>query len=192
MIHEARSQRADILATAGRLVAARGIGISLNAVAEAAGVSKGGLMYHFPTKNDLLVALATQMLEDFRARVLAAAGAAPGGPGRLLRAYVDVTCDDIVRPDAVERTALMGALFANPQCHALIEADARRWEDDLVADGLHPERARLIMLAADGLSMLSGFRAGDAELDRIEEQRVLLHDLSRRTGRVVGEVRGPE
>ncbi|MBN8999427.1 MAG: helix-turn-helix transcriptional regulator, partial [Rhizobiales bacterium] len=49
--------------------------LSLDAVAERAGVSKGGLLYHFPTKQDLLKALVERHL----AAIEAAVEVAPGG-----------------------------------------------------------------------------------------------------------------
>ena len=49
--------------------------LSLDAVAERAGISKGGLLYHFPTKQDLLKALVERHL----AAIEAAVEVAPGG-----------------------------------------------------------------------------------------------------------------
>jgi AcrR family transcriptional regulator len=52
------SSRDKIVAAAERLVAREGAAhLTLDAVAEEAGVSKGGLLYHFKTKNELIEAI---------------------------------------------------------------------------------------------------------------------------------------
>jgi AcrR family transcriptional regulator len=48
--------------------------VTLEAVAAEAGVSKGGLLYHFPTKDALLEALVQDWLDRFEADVEAEAG----------------------------------------------------------------------------------------------------------------------
>ena len=87
--------RERILAESTRLFVAAGYnGISMREIAEAVGVSKAGLYYHFRDKEDLFVAI----LDDSLARVaqaVAAARAVPGG----------------IRP---QLAALVRALFAQP------------------------------------------------------------------------------
>ncbi len=39
--------------------------LSLDRIAEVSGVSKGGLLYHFPTKESVLVALVSRLIETF-------------------------------------------------------------------------------------------------------------------------------
>ncbi|MFZ1990970.1 MAG: helix-turn-helix domain-containing protein, partial [Alphaproteobacteria bacterium] len=67
--------REPILSAAGRVIAEMGARhLTLDAVAREAGVSKGGLLYHFPSKDALLAA----MVEDFCGRLAAAAPAESG------------------------------------------------------------------------------------------------------------------
>ena len=68
--------------------------VTLEGVAAHVGLTKGGLLYHFASKQDLLVGLATEWLERFRRAVLDAVDPADGSPGRLVRAYVQVSIDE--------------------------------------------------------------------------------------------------
>ncbi|MCD0167012.1 TetR/AcrR family transcriptional regulator, partial [Deinococcus sp. 12RED42] len=46
--------RAALLAAASTVLREQGASLSLDAVARAAGVSKGGLLHHYPTRDALL------------------------------------------------------------------------------------------------------------------------------------------
>lgn len=57
--------RQQLLAVAARLAAERGVGaVTLDAVAAASGVSKGGLLHHFPTKASLLEGMLDSLLDQ--------------------------------------------------------------------------------------------------------------------------------
>ncbi len=62
------SKREHILSAAARLAEASEP-ISLDRIAAAAGVSKGGLLYHFPSRRDLLVALVASFVRSFEAEI---------------------------------------------------------------------------------------------------------------------------
>lgn len=56
-----RARRAAVLDAARRLFAKQGFkGASLAAIAQEAGLTDAGLLYHFPTKNDLLLAVIAE------------------------------------------------------------------------------------------------------------------------------------
>ena len=56
-----RARRAAVLEAARRLFASQGVkGASLAAIAQEAGITDAGLLYHFPTKNDLLLAVVAE------------------------------------------------------------------------------------------------------------------------------------
>ena len=84
-----RSVIEKILESAERVVASNGVpGLTLDAVAKHAGVSKGGLLHHFPSKNALLSALVKQHVSAWRADIMRAYDAQPRGPGRFARAML--------------------------------------------------------------------------------------------------------
>jgi AcrR family transcriptional regulator len=73
---DARRNRERVLRTAQQLFATEGLGVSLDEIARRAGVGPGTVHRHFPAKEALYLAVATDMLEQLvaEAEVLAAAG----------------------------------------------------------------------------------------------------------------------
>ncbi|CAG9428700.1 MULTISPECIES: TetR/AcrR family transcriptional regulator [Providencia] len=83
-------KRQEELLNAARVIAGReGIAaLSLNAVAREAGVSKGGLMHHFPSKQELIHALFIQLLDIMDVRIAAIMANDSDPYGRFSRAYL--------------------------------------------------------------------------------------------------------
>jgi len=145
--------RRIIVDAATTLVAQRGSAVSIAEIAAAAGVSKGGLLYHFPTKEDLLRAGALELFESFRTRVYDAAQHEPEGtPGRLNRAYIRTSFADAADEGLREMIAVAAQLMSEPSIVELSDADGDRWREDLTADGLPLSVVRLIVAATDGVS----------------------------------------
>ena len=73
---DARRNRERVLRTAQQLFAAEGLGVSLDEIARRAGVGPGTVHRHFPTKEALYLAVATDQFKQLvaEAEVLAATG----------------------------------------------------------------------------------------------------------------------
>ena len=73
---DARRNREQVLRTARQLFATEGLGVSLDEIARRAGVGPGTVHRHFPAKEALYLAVATDMLKQLvaEAEVLAATG----------------------------------------------------------------------------------------------------------------------
>ncbi len=85
------NSRQKIIDAALELIQAHGASnVSLDAVAERAGLSKGGLLYNFPSKTDLLQALVAHHIDLFAAEMSAAEQSFEndGKPNTLIRSYV--------------------------------------------------------------------------------------------------------
>ena len=80
----AKAQTRDrLLDTAIATVRTHGItGLTLDSVAKEAGVSKGGLLHHFRSKDMLIETMLRRLFAQFAARVQAYADAEPPTPGR--------------------------------------------------------------------------------------------------------------
>lgn len=144
--------RQALLDAATRVVRDGGAaGLTLEAVARSAGVSKGGLLYHFPTKEALIAAMIDDLQTRFEAEVAAAlARDTEPGPGRWLRAFVRATFG--IAPQELDLTAsLLAAAGTNPALLAPLREAFARWQALAEADGLAPAQATLVRLAADGL-----------------------------------------
>jgi AcrR family transcriptional regulator len=158
-----------VLEAASEVFRARGVNATLDDVARHAGVSKGGLVYHFSSKDTLVSALVTTMLEEFRAAVLECLEPADDQPGRLLRAYVRASFSTLDTGEAREASALIAQLISTPAVAEVAHADAARWKDDLGADGLPSDVVTLVVSAADGASTAPLWGAG---LDDVERARL--------------------
>ncbi|PZR52308.1 TetR/AcrR family transcriptional regulator [Xylanimonas oleitrophica] len=167
-----RTRRA-ILDAAAQVVRERGTSAPLDEVARRAGVSKGGLLYHFSGKDDLLHALAADFLERFRAAVLAAVDPDDDAPGRLVRAYVRASIEEALdSATARESLALLAHLAAVPAVAQVGREDSQRWDAELRADGLPDDVRTLVVAAADGVSAqpLWGADASAAELTALRDR----------------------
>lgn len=136
--------------------------LTLDAVAAQAGVSKGGLLYHFKSKRELLDGLVTRWLDEFQADIDAA-------PGNFVARYVRAS--DGAK---AEEAGLLAALVADPQVLTTVRERYAGWQD-AVASGDDPVGATIARLAADGLWLadLLGMAPPQGELRRAVLARLL-------------------
>ena len=152
------SSRETILDAAEAVVLAAGAAhLTLDAVAERAGVSKGGLLYNFHTKELLLQAMVDRQMhriEQARARAL---DQLPPGAGRELKACVLMSGDRRLDNERQLGSATLAATANNPRLlDPFREAHRRRLEWFRSGDsaGLPFDRAAVVALAVDGLCLL--------------------------------------
>ena len=145
--------RMRLLEAATRIVVEQGIdGFTLDAVAQAAGISKGGLLHHYASKEALILALIVHVLATFESEMEQALdpGEPAGTPGRWTRAYIHLsfTTDERARDLGVAFTLMMQR---TPELVASVSGSFTRIWDALDHDGLDPVQAALIRSAADGV-----------------------------------------
>lgn len=145
----AKSTRSRILDAADALARSDGPGhLSLDAVAQKAGVSKGGLLYHFPTKTRLLEALVEEFLSGFdtmlRAREVDAR------KDDLISAYVDLFLQERRLGDPPP-SGLLAALAEDPELLAPVRRYERDFLDRIRANAADPPLATLAFLAVHGI-----------------------------------------
>ena len=133
-----------------------GVGhLTLEAAAHQAGLSKGGVLYHFPTRDALVAAMVARIIEQFEediAAYLPEEGApGHGGPGAFTRAYVRATMAPISEGEERLGAALLAAAAAEPALLVPLQDAAESWQARLVDDGLDPTTATVIRMACDGL-----------------------------------------
>lgn len=184
-VRDAVRTRRALLDAAARSVVVHGAGVSLDVVAREAGVSKGGLMHHFRSKDDLMTALADDLFDQFDRAVQDRLDPGDTKPGRLLRAYVRATFDDLERgQDAVEPTTLMATLSSFPDAARRSQERYRRWNESLAEDGADPQRILVVLRACDGASIAPLFE-GQLPREELAGTRDLLLRLATDTGPLV-------
>ncbi|KGC06685.1 TetR/AcrR family transcriptional regulator [Burkholderia cepacia] len=145
--------RAQLLAAASEIATHHGVAaLTLDAVAERAGVTKGALQYHFANKQGLLDALFGQATERFGAQLATRLAADSDGDGAAARAYLHAVLDtahpaastDVLR-------VLVASMITETDTRARWSVPMREWTRP---DPVPLEQAATLMicrLAADGL-----------------------------------------
>lgn len=124
--------------------------MSLDAVAARAGVSKGGLLYHFPSKAKLLEALVEGFLANAEKELATRESALKGQPNAVLRAYCDYYEQDwgLAKPPP---SGLISALAENPDFLKPVRKFDRKFLDRIKADASDPTLSMLIFAAIQGM-----------------------------------------
>jgi AcrR family transcriptional regulator len=120
--------------------------LTLDAVAAQAGVSKGGLLYHFRSKHELLEAMVTEWIDHFEREIEAAAEQEGGS---FARGYVKA-CDPTgwAEAERASEFGLLAALIAEPDVLAKARKRYEAWQEQLAGLDVDVTVARL---AAEGL-----------------------------------------
>jgi AcrR family transcriptional regulator len=142
-----------ILQAACRVLAQKGLeALTLDAVAQEAEVSKGGLLYHFPNKDALIVGLVNYVSDEFDTtwQEEFEQDDAPGTPGQWTRAYVRATLRFDKQLLALIADMLKAAKTMPDVLEAARGADMR-WRQRILSDGLNLVQATIVQLAIDGL-----------------------------------------
>ncbi|MDO9414959.1 TetR/AcrR family transcriptional regulator [Pararhizobium sp.] len=143
--------RKQLLDVAVRLsVSAGPASVTLEAVSTAAGVSKGGLLHHFPSK----LALIDAMFDDLVGRLDDAIGDAmrrdPVAHGRYTRAYLDVVFSLEDSEEGPGWHVLTMALLAEPHLRRRWQQWVAERQDEFVGTDSSVD-TQLVRFAADGL-----------------------------------------
>ncbi|WP_278234844.1 TetR/AcrR family transcriptional regulator [Isoptericola sp. AK164] len=147
----------DLLVTSGERSA------TLDAVADHAGVSKGGLLYHFGSKDALVDGLVEHLTALIAADV-AAMRADPEGPVHyLLRTSSDVG-------NEFDRTYLAVAELARgayPRARSALDAAEQAWTDTVAEQVGDDALARTVVLLSDGIYHRASLGAAPPPLEEL-------------------------
>lgn len=147
--------RRRILDAAQDLALCAGAGnLSLDAVAERAGVSKGGLLYHFPTKARLMEALVADFLGRFDAAL--SAEERVGAPNAVIRAYLAQFVREHAR-SAQPAAGLLAALAEDPDLLAPVQQSESGFLARIRANATDPQMATLVFFALHGMRAMDMF-----------------------------------
>ena len=124
-----------ILDTASDLIAREGIGkLTLERVARDAGISKGGLLYHYASKEQLIVDLVAALVARFEQKIAASSG-------NQACAFVEA----VTSAGSGGVAVLLAALSSDPSLLDPLRQQYRNWQKSLST------QATVARLAAEGL-----------------------------------------
>jgi AcrR family transcriptional regulator len=147
--------RGALLDAAEAVVTRQGIAnLTLEAVAAEAGISKGGLLHHFRTKDRLIEALVRRAAENWRACWMGSYENAPEGPGRMTKALLKHCLADAKSWTEQLRRSSSAVFAALAQDPSLIEPMRAAYSDlhrRVAEDGLPAGVGEAVVAAIDGL-----------------------------------------
>ncbi len=174
-----------ILEAAERIVLRDGVShLTLDAVAAEAGLSKGGVLYNYPTKDALIAGMVRRLLDLYETRMRRFFEQDPEPVGRRLRAYLNAAFpepNEEYQRSLQVSVALLAALSTNPALLEPVREEFRKWKEWIAEDGLDMVDGAIVRLAAEGLWLadLFGLAVLEPELRRQVLNR--LREFTRRT-----------
>ncbi len=177
--------RDRLLDAAEQVIARDGVSsLTLESVAREAGVSKGGLLYHFPFKSALITAVVERLATRCECEQQCAIETDARASGAFARAYLAVRSAQPDPRKASIELALLAAAGADPHYLGPVRAQLAKWQARLECDGIDPGTATLVRLAADGLALaeLLGLAVPNAELRRSVIERLQAMTLPPKCG----------
>lgn len=144
--------------------------LTMDAIAKESGISKGGVMHQFPTKDAVLRALLEHQIEyfsGFSSRFMAEQGKDYAQP--QLAAQIAAARQALTDPQPVA-FAILGALAQDPSLLSSTQTTNIRKMGDIRAEAADPDLALLQWLAAQGLALTTMF--GMSPFDEAERERL--------------------
>ncbi|MTI45615.1 TetR family transcriptional regulator [Roseibium hamelinense] len=164
-----KSTKADILDSALDIVREAGaLSLTIDAVAERSGFSKGGVLYNFPTKDALIAAMVQRLADRFAEEIETARASHMRSKSPTLAAMVDVT-EIWLRENKSIARAILVTHMKSPNLIDSFMALKKRLKDAIRAE--HPDFSEALAIWCS----LEGLHFADAH-------GVMLHTDDERTG----------
>ena len=162
------SLRPQLLDAALTIVADDGVAaLTYEALSMRTGVSKGGLLYHFPSKDALLDALTERLVERYAEARRATTEELPESPSRELKGYAIASLHNRSKADGASARLKMSGVWNRRVGKAYY---ARRFSD--MAAGMDRDRAAIVHLAVEGLWYME--LAGVSPFSAMERRRIVM------------------
>ncbi len=156
-----------LLKTAMRILQEEGSEkLTLDYLAKKAGVSKGGLLYHFPNKEKLIQEIIQRMLDSFENRL---SSELESNESWALK-YFKSTLKDLEATD-LQGSGIIAALSAFPQSLEVIKEKYTKWNSEIKKGEVDVATASLIKYAADGIWFCEVF--GLSKLSSKEKKEIM-------------------
>ncbi|QGU08261.1 HTH-type transcriptional regulator RutR [Corynebacterium occultum] len=146
------NKKEQILRTAVQMIGAHGLeALTFESLAEASGFSKSGLIYHFPSRHELLLSIHRHLAQEWEEDLISFAG----GPAAEMNQATRLRASVLSMSQTATRADLLVALDApsHPDFRAVWATVNQRWMPSPMQINDDPTRraAYLVQLMADGL-----------------------------------------
>lgn len=148
------NSREDILDAAQRVAVEKGAAkVSLDSVAREAGLTKGGVLYNFPSKEALITGMLERLMDSYRPIVDSHQELFAGQPNPTLQSTVKV----IREHNKADRNISMAIMAAAAQNLALLQPIREEITlrfNQLCSETDNPDMAALLWAASEGLMLM--------------------------------------
>lgn len=176
----ASRSREAILDAAQRVALRDGSGhLTIDAVARESGLSKGGVLYHFPTKEALLEAMVARLAAVLAELVDEYRPAHAHRRCPTLHALLDASAS-MDRLHGEAPTALLAAAAERPALLTPIRQTFQRFRAAMATETADPDLAMLLWSAADGLMLQLLLDVAPFPASRQQQLVARLHELADR------------
>ena len=148
-------------------------GLSIDAVAKEAGISKSSVVYDFQNKAGLLAAFTSSRLAAHRAQ-LESFLPKDQAPNRWLRALLKASEETPTDEEVSVAMIISAAMSSEEECHSLMCQEINEVFDRVLSEADDPRTASLAYLALHGIKSLEFF--GFSRFDP-ESRQKLLRDI---------------
>lgn len=160
------SRKLDILNAASKIVDEQGIfNLTLDAVAKEAGLSKGGLFYHYPSKEALVKGMVAHLASNYEEKIAKDMEDSPDEKGKFIRSYVNVTFNQS-EENKQKNAVLLAAKAVDYDLLDPIRELYEEWSNEVENGDIDPMKAAIIQLATDGLWLTELF-----DINRMTEEK---------------------
>lgn len=154
-----KSLKESILDAAERVIRRQGMAsTTVEGVAAEAGVSKGGLFYHFSSKKEMLFQLLERYEKKFFATRQEVYDSLPDDPNRLLKATIIASINHPAKSHTDMSNVL--SLLDDIEMREKVSEMKVRVFKEISAGYEKPEKIALAMMAADGMWVMDLFGGG--------------------------------
>ncbi|MFF2479903.1 TetR/AcrR family transcriptional regulator [Paenibacillus sp. NPDC058071] len=158
------SKMKEVLAATASIIEQQGMDkVTLEAVAKQAGMSKGGLLHHFPNKEALIKGMIDECTSLFLEDVHRRAEESPQAAGKWHRAYLESAINDKVSNGLI--VAYTASLFSNPEFIVQLDHVLKELHLKMEEDKLDPIASAMFRMAVDGLWYSEIFNVGKLKPD---------------------------
>lgn len=157
--------------------------LTLEAVGVEAGLSKGGVLYNFASKDALVHGMVARLIDVCETEMARLIAADPNPKGRYTRAYLGVTFPEQgSQSHRMNQLAavLLTAILTNSECLAPVRDHFRRHQEELLRDGLDAATANIVRSAADGMWLAEMLRMPGPDVEARQRMIQELFDMTRR------------
>jgi len=123
--------------------------LTFEGLAKRTGLTKGGILYHFPSREDLYLAIRQRVRDRYHAARQQVSKAIPEGPARELKAWVIAGLKNRSKLDAVSSKIMASGLWSSEDSKAQY-----RQRFDEISAGAGFDRSSIVYLATEGLWFL--------------------------------------